>query len=141
MLRSRGEKWHQPPALSMERGVCTHCCLESPPRRVNNLPSCVPDVPYLSVSGPSSHPAAQCTCVLSQAGWLCFKALNLGSGMVCPPLTGPLGKGLAVLGLIQVCPRRAVAQKCRGVEFGIKHNKEPVSKLATLCTYAEEQRR
>ena len=58
---------------------------------------------------------------------------------------GPLGEGLTVLGLMQVCPRRAVTPKFRGMRFGAKQSKGPVSKLATisrcLCTYAEGQGR
>ena len=56
---------------------------------------------------------------------------------------GPLGEGFTVLGLMQVCLRRAVAPKCRSTGFGVMCNKEPVFRLATLsrclCTYAEEQ--
>lgn len=59
--------------------------------------------------------------------------------------TSPLGEGLATLGLMQVCPRRTVASKHRGVEFGGKHSKKLVFRLASLsrclCTYAERRGR
>lgn len=46
--------------------------------------------------------------------------------------TGALAEGLTALGLMQACPRRAFAPKVRGMEFGVKHSEEPVSRLATL---------
>ena len=55
---------------------------------------------------------------------------------------GPLGEGLIALRLMEVCPRRAIASKHRCVDFAVKHNKEPVSRLPTLrkclCFCAEE---
>ena len=55
--------------------------------------------------------------------------------------TGPPAEGFTMLGLMKICPRRAVTPKHRGMEFGVKSSKEPVSRLATLsrclCTYAE----
>ena len=44
----------------------------------------------------------------------------------------PLGEGLTVLGMVQVCPRRAVAPMSRNLEFGVKHSKKPVFRLADL---------
>lgn len=48
---------------------------------------------------------------------------------------GALGVGLAMLGLVQVCPRRAAAHK--SLEFGIKCSKNPVFRLAahSRCPY------
>ena len=119
--------------LSLKREVHALHCLGSPPRRKNNLPSCVPGVsqiPAFTLSMPrlSVCLAVQCTCVLSQAGWVSFKALNLWWSV-------------AALRLMPVCPRRGVAPKCRGMEFGGKLSKEPVFRLATLsrclCTHVE----
>ena len=59
--------------------------------------------------------------------------------------TGSLGEGLAAAGAGQVCPRSAATPKRRGVEFGVKHSKEPVTttRLAVLSrclsAYAEGQ--
>ena len=54
----------------------------------------------------------------------------------------PLGEGLAMMGLVQVYPRRAVTPICRNFEFGVKLSKKPMSRLAVfsscLCTYAKE---
>ena len=41
-----------------------------------------------------------------------------------------LGEGLGVLGLMQVCPRRAVTPNGKGVEFGVKCSNKLVSRLA-----------
>ena len=54
--------------------------------------------------------------------------------------TGPLEKGLT--GLVLVCLRKAVALKCRSLEFRVKHSKKLVPRLATLsrclCPYANK---
>lgn len=46
-----------------------------------------------------------------------------------------MGEGLIVLELVQVFPRRAVAPMHRSLQFGIKHSKKPVTRLATLSRY------
>lgn len=54
----------------------------------------------------------------------------------------PLEGGLGALGLVGVCPRRAVAGMYRCLGFRIKHSKELASRLAAisrcLCPYANE---
>lgn len=46
--------------------------------------------------------------------------------------SGPLGAGLDALGLVPICPKRAVTPKHRGLEFRVKYNKMTVSRLAAL---------
>ena len=49
---------------------------------------------------------------------------------------GPLGEGLASLGLVQVCPRMAIAPKHMDVRFGVKHSvqvRHPQSVDLHLC--------
>lgn len=67
-----GEDGVTPLPLSPGRGAHTNCCSESPHRKVNSLPSCVPGFPQiptlnLSVPGPLAYPASQFSCVLSRA--------------------------------------------------------------------------
>lgn len=42
------------------------------------------------------------------------------------------GQGLTVLGPVQVHPRRAVTTKHRGIEFGVKCSKGPVSRMGAF---------
>ena len=57
---------------------------------------------------------------------------------MAPNCTDPPGEGLTRLWLVPVCPRRAVAQMHRGLEFMVKHSKRLASRLAALssCLYS-----
>ena len=114
-----GREMAPAPFHSPERGVCDHHCLGGPSRRGNNLHLCVSGVSHipvstLSVSGPSAHTVMQCTCVLSQAGWLSFKTPSFRDPMWYGPMLGPLREDLTTLRLVQAYPRRAVSTKAQG---------------------------
>lgn len=44
----------------------------------------------------------------------------------------PLQEGVAMLWLVQICPRRGVTPLCRNLEFEVKLSKKLMSRLAAL---------
>lgn len=81
------------------------------------------------VSRPSAQLAVQYTCFLFRAGWLSFKILGT-QGDAEPHWFS--AECLAVLRLVQVCPRRAIAPTHRSMEFRVMPSKESVSSFASL---------
>ena len=117
---------------------------------MNNLPLCVPGIPQIAVltlfvSGPPAAPAAWGTLGSIPVRQLSLKTPNFRDLAWCAPVLILWWGSLTAFVLMQGCPGRAVPSKCRGVEFGVKHSKEQVSRLAALSrcshTYAEGQGR
>ena len=104
-----------PAPFILERGVCAYCCPGSPTRRVKNLPLCVPGVLPLSLR-------------LQILETWCGAELCWSSGAGSRHARTDTGLS-----------QRAVTPKHRNTEFGVKHSKEPVSRLATyhLCADGE----
>lgn len=89
------------------------------------------------VSKPRAHLGVQCSCVLSQVHWLCFKTPNFRDPVEFRPIIH-LGQGF-----VAVCPRRVTTGPSRGLKFMAKHNKKLTCMLAALssclCSYADAQ--
>lgn len=126
------------PLSSMEWRVHASCCARSPHRRANNLPSCVSGFCQilaftLSVSEPSTCPAVQCSCILSQAWSWVSKPQILGTWCVKDLCWSSQGGSHHAVGGASCPPKKTVTGPQKALEFIVKCNKNPASSIPVSC--------
>lgn len=112
----RGKKWYLPALVSRQGSSCT---------TVREALTGEQTISSLS----TSVQASSGSCVLSQACSWVFKAPNFRNLALIN-----WGEGLTELWLVLVCPRKAVVQQCRGLEFMVKCSRKPTSRLAAFSS-------